>query len=126
MMRPGTWRAYVALLRALGGTQPQTIQIPNFGVPVPAHNGIPVLVNDFLPGDETMGTSDVTCSIYAMRMNEADGIHGIVGGEAAGIAVENIGTVQNKDAWRFRVKWYVGTALKSTKSIARLRGITNL
>jgi hypothetical protein len=33
--------------------------------------------------------------------------------------------VQNKDAQRIRVKWYCGLALKSTKSLARLSGITN-
>jgi hypothetical protein len=40
--------------------------------------------------------------------------------------VEEIGTIQNKDAIRYRVKWYVGTALKSTLSLARLKGITNI
>ena len=40
--------------------------------------------------------------------------------------VEDIGTVQNKDAWRWRVKWYAALALKSTKSLARLNGVTNI
>ena len=44
----------------------------------------------------------------------------------AGIAVEDIGTIQNKDAVRWRVKWYVGTALKATHSVARLKGVTNI
>jgi hypothetical protein len=34
--------------------------------------------------------------------------------------------VQNKDATRTRVKWYCGLALKSTKSVARLSGVTNV
>lgn len=127
MMRPGTWRAYVALLRALGGTQPQYVQIDNFGVSMPSHNGVPVILNDFLPVNEEVGTSGQVCtSVYAMRLNEADGLHGIYGGDTAGITVEDIGTVQNKDATRTRLKWYCGLALKSTKSLARLEGITNV
>jgi hypothetical protein len=42
------------------------------------------------------------------------------------MVVEPIGTVQNKDAFRWRVKWYAGLALKSTRSASRLVGITNV
>lgn len=126
IMRKGTWRAIRQLMRATGGTTPEMIQLPNFGKPVPAFDGIPVLVNDFLPGNEVKGSSSTTCSIYAVRANEADGLHGLYGGSNAGMVVEDIGTVQNKDANRFRVKWYCGLALKSTKSLARIQGVTNI
>lgn len=126
IMRAGTIRAYRALLRATGGTSGSEIEIPNFGVPVLAHNGVPILRNDFLPADETQGSSSVTCSIYAARFNESDGVHGIYGGSAAGVQVEDIGTVQNKDARRIRLKWYCGLALKSTRALARLKGVTNI
>lgn len=126
IMRKGTVRAYRALLRATGGTDAAMIEIPNFGMPVLAHNGIPIIVNDYLPGDEVQGTNDKTCSVYAVRLNEADGFHGLYGGADAGFRVEEIGTVQNKDATRTRVKWYCGVALKSTKSLARLKGVTNI
>jgi hypothetical protein len=126
VMRAGTIRAYRALLRATGGTDAAMIEIENFGVPVLGHNGIPILRNDYLPGNETQGSSSVTCSVYAVRMNEADGLHGIYGGASAGIRVEDVGTVQNKDATRMRLKWYAGLALKSTKSLARLKGVTNI
>ncbi|MFH4377143.1 phage major capsid protein, partial [Acinetobacter baumannii] len=65
-------------------------------------------------------------SIYAVRLNEVDGLHGLYGGGNAGIVVEDIGTVQNKDATRTRIKWYCGLALKSTRSIAAIRGVTNI
>jgi hypothetical protein len=126
VMRSGTRRAYVALLRAAGGNTAAMIQHPNFDVPVLAHNGIPVILNDWLPGNEVQGTGTATCSVYAVRANELDGIHGLYGGAQAGIRVEAIGTVQNKDAIRTRVKWYCGMALKSTKSLARLAGVTNV
>lgn len=126
VMRPGTIRAYRALLRAQSGTDASMVEIENFGVPVLGHNGVPILKNEFLPGDETLGSGTNLCSIYAVRMNEADGLHGIYGGASAGIRVEDIGTVQNKDATRTRLKWYAGLALKSTKSLARLQGVTNI
>lgn len=126
MMRSGTRRAYVALLRAAGGNNGAMIQHPNFDVPVLAHNGVPIIVNDFLPANETQGSGTNLCSVYAVRANELDGLHGLYGGDAAGIRVESIGTVQNRDAVRTRVKWYCGLALKSTKSVARLSAVTNI
>lgn len=127
MMRSGTRRAFTTLLRAAGGNNGAMLQHPNFDVPILAHNGVPIIVNDFLPGNETQGTANgICCSVYAIRANELDGLHGLYGGDAAGIRVEAVGTVQNKDAVRTRLKWYVGMALKSTKSMARLAGITNI
>jgi len=126
IMRKGTWRAIKALLRAAGGNTAEMIQIENFGKPMPSFDGVPVVINDFLAANETQGSSSATCSIYAARFNEADGLHGLYGGPSAGFVVEDIGTVQNKDAKRTRVKWYCGLALKSTKSLARIRGVTNV
>lgn len=126
MMRPGTWRAIRTILRAMGGNEATHLMIENFGKPVPHYDGTPIIINEYLPTNEVQGSSSATASIYALRLNETDGLHGIVGGEAAGVKVEEIGTIQNKDATRWRVKWYVATALKATHSIARLKGITNI
>lgn len=126
VMRRGTIRAYRSLLRATYGTDAVMQQLENFGRPMLTHNGIPIIMNEFLAGNEAKGTKSDTTSVYALRLNELDGLHGIYGGGDAGIVVENIGTVQNKDATRIRLKWYCGLALKSTKSIARLQGVTNI
>lgn len=126
VMRRGTIRAFRALLRATYGTDAVMQQLENFGRPMLTHNGIPVIMNEFLSGAEAQGTAPATASVYALRMNELDGLHGLYGGDNAGIVVENIGTVQNKDATRIRLKWYTGLALKSTRSIGRLKGVTNI
>jgi len=126
VMRRGTIRAFRALLRATYGTDAVMQQLENFGRPMLTHNGIPVIMNEFLAADEDQGANSNTCSVYAVRLNETDGLHGLWGGNNAGIVVEDIGTVQNKDASRTRLKWYCGTALKSTRSIGRLRGVTNV
>lgn len=123
MMRSGTYRAYLQLLRATSGTNAPLVMMENFGRPMLTHNGVPIIVNDFIPKTDNSG--DV-CEIYAMRLNETDGLHGLYGGSNAGIVVENLGTVQNKDAVRTRMKWYCGLALKSTKSLAALTNVPNV
>ncbi|MFT4064280.1 major capsid protein [Paraburkholderia sp.] len=126
VMRRGTIRAFRGLLRATYGTDAVMQQLENFGRPMLTHNGVPIIMNEFLGANESLGTGANLCSVYALRLNELDGLHGIYGGGDAGIVVENIGTVQNKDATRIRLKWYTGLALKSTRSIARLQGVSNI
>jgi len=125
MMRRGTFRALKALWRAAGGNTGGMLQIENYGM-VPAHDGVPIILNDFIDDTVAQGTAPNTASVYALRLNESDGLHGLFGGESLGIRVENIGTVQNKDAVRTRLKWYCGLALKSTKSLASVYGVTNI
>jgi hypothetical protein len=125
VMRRGTYRAYKALLRAAGGTRPDMIMIENFGM-VPAHDGVPILVSDYVPAGVTQGSNNNTTSIFAARFNEVDGLHGIVGGGQGGFQAEDIGTVQNRDAYRYRLKWYVSLVLKSTLSLAATVGVTNV
>lgn len=126
MMRSGSFRALKQLLRAAGGNTAEMLQLDNFGRSIPAFDGVPIIINDFIPGDVAQGTATNTCSIYALRLNEVDGLHGLYGGEAAGISIEDLGTVQNKDSTRTRLKWYCGLALKSTQSAAAIRGLTNI
>lgn len=120
IMRSGTYRAYLSLLRATSGTNAPLVMMENFGRPMLTHNGVPIIVNDYI------AAADASTSIYAARFNEVDGVHGLFGGANAGIVVEDIGTVQNKDATRTRLKWYCGLALKSTKSLAALKGVPNI
>ncbi|WPH68475.1 major capsid protein [Stenotrophomonas phage BUCTxx99] len=125
LMRPGTIRAFRALVRQAGGNTAVDLMIEDFGRPMLTHNGVPILENEFIPV-AAQGTTAETCSVYAVRLNETDGLHGLYAGPNAGMVVEPIGTVQNKDAFRWRVKWYAGLALKSTRSASRLVGITNV
>lgn len=127
IMRGGTHDAILAMLRNLGGTTPDHVTLPGSGIMVPAYRRTPIIINDFLPIEDHGNAGGAqTCSIYAARFNESDGLHGLYGGASAGVRFQSIGTLQNKDAERYRLKWYVGTALKSTKSLARLRGVTNV
>lgn len=125
IMRGEHIRAFRTLMRAAGGNTAVDLMLEEFGRPMLTHNGVPILRNDFIPEYE-VGSEDskVKCAnIYAARFNEVNGVHGIYGGDNAGIVVEEIGTVQNKDATRTRVKWYVGTALKATHALAMMKNV---
>ena len=125
IMRGEHIRAFRTLMRAAGGNTAVDLMLEEFGRPMLTHNGVPILRNDFIPeyevGEE--GSKVKCANIYAARFNEVNGVHGIYGGDNAGIVVEEIGTVQNKDATRTRVKWYVGTALKATHALAMLKNV---
>ncbi|MDC9582343.1 phage major capsid protein [Xenorhabdus sp. PR6a] len=120
MMRSEHIRAYRALLRTVN-VGPQEIMIENFGRPMLTHNGVPFIVNDFIPvvGDTKAKKAD----IYCLHLSEENGLTGLYGGDNAGIVVESIGTVQNKDATRTRVKWYCSLANKHDKAISALTGV---
>jgi hypothetical protein len=122
IMHSKTWRAIKAMMRALN-IQPEHIAMPDVGISVPTLNGVPVIKNDYLATNEEVGSSGAVCtSIYAIRFNEADGLHGLYGGPSV-IQYEEIGTVQNMDSVRHRIKFYGSVCLKSTKSLARLSGL---
>lgn len=115
MMNQRTWRAIRELYRAAGGNTADMYIKTNFGMPLPAYDGTVVIINDFIP--VVANNTDV----YALRLNESDGFHGLIGSN--GIEVEEIGTVQNKDSYRYRIKTYMGTCLKSTDSVYQLTGV---
>ena len=74
---------------------------------------------DILGWDETQGTANNTCSIYAVRFG-ADTFHGI---QTQPISVRDLGEVDDKPAYRTRIEWYSGMVLKHPKCAARLKGV---
>lgn len=98
------------------------MRLNEFGQQVETYDGIPILVDDFCPEDETMGTGTALSSIWAVRFGQG---HGLMGLEHGGIAIEKVGELETKDATRHRIKWYCGLALFSELGLARLAGITS-
>lgn len=95
--------------------------------PLVTYNDVPILINDFITDTEDVvdggfagKTGDDTSTIFAVKFGN-EGLHGIEAGP--GIVVEDVGTLENKDAVRTRIKWYVALVLMSTKALARLSGI---
>lgn len=142
IMPSRTRRAVMALVRAAGGASMGEFMSMSFGtgreVKVPTYNGIPILRSDFIPITDTQGSSSAATKVYCATLGDAGGLCGIyseagmddAGGEVIasglnGIQVVNLGTVQNADAKRVRVKAYWGVASKTEKGLAAATGITS-
>jgi hypothetical protein len=93
-----------------------------FGSQVLLYDGIPVLVSDFQPDNETAdnGTGSTFSSIYAIQFSAADGLVGLTNG---GVEVIDLGQLESKDGSRVRVRWYVGMAVLRDSAVARMNGI---
>lgn len=128
MMHSRTRRAYLALLRALGGTSPGDIYTMASGRQVPAYRGIPIFRNDWIPITQTKGSSTNCTTVFAGTFDDGSRSHGIAGltaEQAAGIRIKEVGEKEDADESITRVVWYCGLALFSQKGIAALTGVTN-
>jgi hypothetical protein len=98
-------RRKLSQLRRQSGTVLES-DVDQFGQRVLFYDGIPVLVDDFVPDNETLGTGTGLSSIYAVKW----GPSGLMGLENGGIVVEEVGALETKNARRWRVRWYCGLA----------------
>ena len=114
-----------ALVRTAGGMM--DTDRDTWGNFIQLWDGIPIGVNDWildthvLSGDVETATTGGTCStIYAIQFGEG----ALCGLTSPGfLQVEPIGSLENKDASRTRVKWYVSLALLSSIKAAALIGV---
>ena len=121
-----TRRGISAFARAL--TSPVQYEAGDFGRRVMFYDGIPVFESDFMVDTELLAagafsakTGGASSSVFAVKAGEGQ-LAGLTNG---GIQVENVGSLETKDARRWRCKWYVGLALFSTLAVARLDGISS-
>jgi hypothetical protein len=114
-----------ALVRAAGGmTETDRDKWGNF---IQLWDGVPVGVNDWILDTHTVsggvetGTTGGDCSIiYAVQLGEG----ALCGLTSPGhLQAEPVGPLENKDASRTRVKWYVSLALFSSVKAAALIGV---
>lgn len=111
-------RRKLSSLRRSSGNLLET-DVDAFGRRALFYDGIPLLVDDFLPTTETQGTEIAASSVYAVKF----GRQGVMGLQNSGIQVERVGELETKDATRTRIKWYTGLALFGTLGLARLQGV---
>ena len=130
LMPARTIRSYYSLLRGLGGASiGEVVKLPS-GRTVPAYRGVPLFRNDFIPTDQTQGTTvGTSTSLFAGTFDDGSCKHGIAGltasNDQAGIVVENIGKSETKDEVITRVKMYCGFANFSTLGLKVMPGIRN-
>lgn len=114
-------RRKLSSLRRASGNLLET-SVDAFGRRVTMYDGIPLEVDDNISDAETKGTSGDCSSIYAVRFGFETGVCGLDNG---GIQAVPIGNLETKDAWRTRIKWYVGLALFTDLALMRLEGVRN-
>lgn len=107
-------------LRRSSGSVVET-GVNQFGQQVDFYDGIPLVVDDFIKDDRTLGTGTNLSTIYAVRIGQSTGVMGL---EHGGISIERVGELETKDATRTRIKWYCGLALFSSLGAAKLEGIS--
>lgn len=109
-------------LRRSGGNVLE-VDVDQFGRRVEYYDGIPLVVDDFILDNRTVGTSAGICStMYAVQFGYQRGVMGIHNG---GVQVEEVGALETKDATRRRVKWYASLVNFRDIAAAALDGITN-
>lgn len=124
-----------ALYDALGGTTPMHIvKLPNGQEQrVCMFEDTPIFQNDWIPITETANgaasTGGELTSVWAGVFDDGTkkvGVAGIYPEEfPAGIATENVGTMENKDSSLVRIKWYANFACFNRRGLARLASINN-
>ncbi len=114
-----------ALVRAAGGMM--EADRDKWGNFIQLWDGVPLGVNDWILDTHAVassletGTTGGTCStIYALQFGEG-ALCGLTG--PGHIQAEPVGPLENKDATRTRVKWYVSLALFSSVKTAALIGV---
>lgn len=104
-----------------GAANVMEVDIDNFGRRIEYYDGIPLVIDDFILDNRTVGTQAGTAgTIYAVQFGFQRGVMGVNNG---GVQVEEVGKLETKDATRRRIKWYTGAMCFRDIAVAMLAGI---
>lgn len=139
VMNSSLLEKHYAAQRALGGTEPSQLEVPYMpGRRVPSYRGIPLLTNDFIDSDETVGGTTNCSSVYLASLDADEGLFlgaASFGGESLqpdadprvvpvmGFYVTDVGALEGKDHRRTRIGWYGALCLKSPLALVRRAGV---
>lgn len=122
-------RKVSSLLRATGGTDKVQLENGNFVI---GFNGIPILVNDFIPTTEAKGTATTLSSAYLLSLTPDEGVFmGALGGSTfdvdadprkvavLGFRLYDLGQITGTNKFGRRLAYYGGLAMGSYLAAAR-------
>lgn len=93
------------------------------------YRGVPILVNDNIPINQTQGTSTDCTTVFAGCFDDGTNQVGVAGltapGDAFGLKVKHIGEHQTKDESIDRVIWYCGATCFNDYGLAAIKGVRN-
>jgi hypothetical protein len=129
MMPARTIRAYLALLRALGGAAiNETVALPG-GTQQISYRSVPIFRNDWIPVNQVQGSSGSVCTtVFAGCFDDGSrkvGLSGLTTTNNSGVFVTEVGESETKNETITRVRFYSGLALFSEKALASASGILN-
>jgi len=129
MMSRAMRRKLTQSARAGGANLTYTTDPNRAGMFIEAYNGIPILINDWIPDDMNTSSTKVlqlvtsawhgtnaNSPIFAIKLGEFN----LCGIQNQGIQREALGNLETKDAQRTRIKWYCGLANLAKLDIAVL------
>jgi len=136
LMSKRTRRKLNSLCRAGGGNL--TFMSTALGTQLTAYNGIPIMIDDYIPDNVVDATTSVVNAaaldqdvaragaadnsfMFALRFG-SDGLIGLTNGW---IQTVDLGDLETKDASRTRIKFYCGLALLNLKACAVLINFTD-
>ena len=91
-----------------------------FGQMIQYYDTVPIGVSDYIADNQTQGSNNDCSTIYAMQFGEGAAA-GLTG--PGGLQVERVGSLEQKDATRTRIKWYSSLALFNGLKLAKLIGV---
>jgi len=103
------------------------IQHPRLG-PLPSVSGVPILLDDFIPGDQTKGSGTNLTTIYAVNLGKPNGLCGIFPAGNAGreVLVRGPMTREGTDKMYFEISGQFGLTMYQAPAAARLQGVSHL
>jgi hypothetical protein len=126
MMSKRSRRKIMDLCRAAGFAI--EVDRNEWGTYIERWNGVPIFINDWILDThqvalslETHATGGACSTIYALRFGEG----AVCGATNGGIQIENVGTLEGKDATRHRLKWYCSMVDFNVVVRAALIGVTD-
>ncbi len=117
-MSKRTRRGLKKLRRGINSVLDQDID--QFGQRVEFYDGIPIVVDDNISDTLTVGTSTDCSQVFACQFGYGRGLMGLMNGM---IQADDIGPLETKDAYRTRIKWYVGLMNFRDIALATLTGV---
>ena len=118
-MSKRTRRGMKKLRRASGNGFFET-DYDQWGQRVEYYDGIPVEVDDNISDALTVGTSTNCSQVFALQFGYQRGILGLTNDF---IQADEIGPLETKDAFRTRLKWYVGLLNFRDTALATMTGV---
>lgn len=114
-------------IRANGGLY--QAEFNEVGQTVRSWNDVPIVIDDNLTQTETISaaafsakTGGATSTVFTFRFGSED-LEGLQNG---GLSTRKLGTLESKDAQRWRIRWYVGLALFRDLSAGLVDGVTDV